>query len=87
MSTFPEDKQQQQKDLSLAKVSSLDEKNSASFVDGDSIVEGSEGVTHSELTSLRHVRDKIPFASFLVIVAEFAERCVYIYLQRKTALT
>ena len=47
-----------------------------SITDG-SFVEGSEGVTHEELTTLRHLPDSIPFAAFLVIVVEFAERWSY----------
>lgn len=42
-----------------------------------SFVEGSEGVTHEELAALRHFPDSIPFAAFLVVVVEFAERWTY----------
>ena len=48
----------------------------ASVTDG-SFVEGSEGVTHEELATLRHLPDSIPFAAFLVVVVEFAERWTY----------
>lgn len=41
----------------------------------DSFVEGSEGVTAHELATLRHVRDSLPYSSFLVAFVEFAERC------------
>ena len=47
-----------------------------SITDG-SFVEGSEGVTHEELATLRHLPDSIPFTAFLVIVVEFAERWSY----------
>ena len=40
-------------------------------------VEGSEGVTHEELSALRHLPDALPFAAFLVVVVEFAERWTY----------
>ena len=40
-------------------------------------VEGSEGVTHEELSTLRHLPDALPFAAFLVVVVEFAERWTY----------
>ncbi|KAF8921380.1 POT family-domain-containing protein [Mucidula mucida] len=45
--------------------------------DDDSIVEGSEGVTQREFTTLRLVPDKINFSSWLVIIVEFAERWSY----------
>jgi len=48
----------------------------ASLTSG-SFVEGSEGVTHEELAALRHFPDSIPFAAFLVVVVEFAERWTY----------
>jgi len=40
------------------------------------IVPGSESVTHEELQTLRHVRDKFPLSAFLVAIVEFAERYV-----------
>jgi POT family proton-dependent oligopeptide transporter len=55
-----------------------DEKHQVpSEIDGDSIVVGTDGVTHHELRTLRHVPDKIPFTSFLVVFVEFAERWSY----------
>jgi hypothetical protein len=39
-----------------------------------SFVEGSEDVTHEELATLRHLPDSIPFAVFLVVIVELAER-------------
>lgn len=57
---------------------SLHEKTSHRDVDPDhdSIVAGTDGVTHHELATLRQVPDRIPIASFLVVFCEFAERCV-----------
>ena len=58
----------------------IDEKKLASSrasVTDVSFVEGSEGVTHEELATLRHLPDSIPFAAFLVVVVEFAERWTY----------
>ncbi|KAK7007588.1 Peptide/h+ symporter protein [Favolaschia claudopus] len=60
-------------------------KDSGSFIaekhvtdsDADSVIENSEGVTEHELATLRHVRDKIPWASFSVAAVEFAERWTY----------
>ena len=52
------------------------ESSHASATDG-SFVEGSEGVTHEELAILRHVPDSIPFAAFLVVIVELAERWTY----------
>ena len=52
------------------------ESSHASVADG-SFVEGSEGVTHEELTALRNLPDSIPFAAFLVVVVEFAERWAF----------
>ena len=46
-------------------------------VTGGLFVEGSEDVTHEELATLRHLPDSIPFAAFLVVVVEFAERWTY----------
>ncbi|KAF9463711.1 peptide transporter PTR2B [Collybia nuda] len=45
--------------------------------DGSSIVEGSEGVTEHELLTLRHVADRLPYTSWLVVIVEFAERWTY----------
>ena len=43
----------------------------------DTLVEGSEGVTHAEFDTLRHIPDSLPISSFLVVVVEFAERFSY----------
>jgi len=58
---------------------SLHEKTSHRDVDPDhdSIVAGTDGVTHHELATLRQVPDRIPIASFLVVFCEFAERWSY----------
>lgn len=42
----------------------------------EEIIEGSEGVTQQEFETYRHVSDKFPVAAWLVVVVEFAERCV-----------
>lgn len=59
----------------------IDEKSklesSAASVTTETFVEGSEGVTHEELSALRHLPDAIPFSAFLVVVVEFAERWTY----------
>lgn len=60
-------------------VASLNEKYDADVQpqdDGSSIVEGSEGVTHHELATLRHVADRLPYTAWLVVVVELAERLV-----------
>jgi proton-dependent oligopeptide transporter, POT family len=75
MTTIPDDKAL---DKALARVATLDEK--ASFHSGpseDDIVPGSEGVTHRELATLRHVRDSLPYSAWLVVTVEFAERWTY----------
>ncbi|KAF7362947.1 Peptide/h+ symporter protein [Mycena venus] len=55
-----------------------DEPKRTSDVDSsDSILENSEGVTQHDLSTLRHVRDKIPWQAFTVAVVEFAERWTY----------
>lgn len=51
--------------------------SSHACVTSGAFVEGSEGVTHEELATLRHLPDSIPFAAFLVVVVEFAERWTY----------
>ena len=43
----------------------------------DTLVEGSENVTHSEFDTLRHIPDALPISSFLVVLVEFAERFSY----------
>ena len=43
----------------------------------DTLVEGSESVTHAEFDTLRHIPDSLPISSFLVASVEFAERFSY----------
>ncbi|KAF7363143.1 Peptide/h+ symporter protein [Mycena venus] len=43
----------------------------------DSILKNSDSVTQDDLSTLRHVRDKIPWQAFSVAVVEFAERWTY----------
>jgi POT family proton-dependent oligopeptide transporter len=57
----------------------VDEENFKGEADGSSIVEGSEGVTEYELATLRHVPDRLPYSSWLVVIVEFAERCVALF--------
>ncbi|KAF5363382.1 hypothetical protein D9756_000014 [Leucocoprinus leucothites] len=45
--------------------------------DGDSIIEGSEGVTQKDLNTYRHVADRLPLTAWLVVIVEFAERWTY----------
>jgi len=52
------------------------ESSHASVADG-SFIEGSEGVTHEELATLRHLPNSIPFTAFLIVIVEFAERWTY----------
>ena len=56
----------------------LDEKGDVSNDDlrGGNIVEGSEDVTEYELATLRHIPDRLPYTSWLIVVVEFAERYV-----------
>jgi POT family proton-dependent oligopeptide transporter len=42
--------------------------------DGDSIIEGSEGVTQRDFDTYRHVADRLPYTAWLVLIVEFAER-------------
>jgi hypothetical protein len=71
MTSYPADKST---DLALAHVAAIeDEKIDPSFVDKDSIVEGTVDVTHHELATLRHAPDALPWASWLVLFVEFAE--------------
>jgi proton-dependent oligopeptide transporter, POT family len=74
--SFPEDKAA---DFALAKVSTLEDEKfrEDSSRDGDSIIEGSEGVTEHELHTLRHVADRLPITAWLVVIVEFAERWTY----------
>jgi len=43
----------------------------------DTLIEGSEDVTHTEFDTLRHIPDSLPLSSFLVVTVEFAERFSY----------
>ncbi|KAF6750978.1 peptide/h+ symporter protein [Ephemerocybe angulata] len=65
----------------VARAPSLDDEKHAissdTGIDGDSVIEGTDGVTHNELKTLRLVRDKLPLSSFLVVFVEFAERWSY----------
>ncbi|TFK20581.1 peptide transporter PTR2B [Coprinopsis marcescibilis] len=64
---------------SVERVASIDEK----YVvhddpnDPNALVEGSEGVTKHELDTLRHVADKFPYAAWLIVIVELAERWTY----------
>jgi len=51
--------------------------SSHASVTAATFVEGSEGVTHEELSTLKHLPDALPFAAFLVVAVEFAERWTY----------
>ncbi|CAL1711653.1 unnamed protein product [Somion occarium] len=65
-------------DHRLTNVSSIaDEKTDYESHSSDKVIEGSEGVTEHELHTLRHVPDTLPYASFLVVIVEFAERWTY----------
>lgn len=56
---------------------SVDEKYSVDNNDPNRIMEGSEGVTHHEFDTLRHVSDSFPVATWMIVVVEFAERWTY----------
>ena len=43
----------------------------------DTVVEGSDNITHAEFDTLRHIPDTLPLSSFLVVIVEFAERFSY----------
>ncbi|KAF8165964.1 peptide/h+ symporter protein [Crassisporium funariophilum] len=59
-------------------VSSIDDEKLGSHTsDSMSIIEGSEGVTQHDLDTLRHVADTLPYAAWLVVFVEFAERWTY----------
>lgn len=69
-------------ELAMAHVAPAQEKqeidgSSANESLSDTLVEGSEGVTHSEFDALRHIPDSLPISSFLVVIVEFAERFSY----------
>ena len=75
------DPQNHAMDHALAKVATIDEKQSINKKNDedltsprDDFVVNSEGVTHEELRTLKHVPDRLPLTAWLVIVVEFAER-------------
>ena len=78
MATYPTDRDE----VAMAHAAPLQEKLE---IDGSSthesssgtLVEGSEGVTHGEFDTLRHIPDSLPLSSFLVVIIEFAERFSY----------
>ncbi|KAH6913725.1 peptide transporter PTR2B [Coprinopsis sp. MPI-PUGE-AT-0042] len=45
--------------------------------DPNRLMEGSEGVTHHEFQTLRHVSDRFPIATWMIVIVEFAERWTY----------
>ncbi|TFK18177.1 peptide transporter PTR2B [Coprinopsis marcescibilis] len=55
------------------KLSPIDDNGS----DGDTIIEGSEGVSKHEYDTLRHVGDRFPWTAWLIVIVEFAERWSY----------
>ncbi|KAH6913723.1 peptide transporter PTR2B [Coprinopsis sp. MPI-PUGE-AT-0042] len=59
------------------RVPSVDEKYSVDSNDPNRLMEGSEGVTHHEFETLRHVSDSFPVATWMIVVVEFAERWTY----------
>ncbi|TEB20887.1 peptide transporter PTR2B [Coprinellus micaceus] len=75
MSEKAEEKQTPPRAPSLDDSINLTEPSSST--DANDIVPGSDGVTYGDLSSLRHVRDSFPIASFLVVFVEFAERWSY----------
>jgi POT family proton-dependent oligopeptide transporter len=84
MTSYPAEKVgEQEKELARSD-SIVDEKHSFKGEgDGSSIIEGSEGVTEYELATLRHLPDRLPYTSWLVVLVEFAERyvvCFFILL-------
>jgi POT family proton-dependent oligopeptide transporter len=77
MTSYPADKVDEQEKELAGSNSIVDEKHSLKGEgDGASIVEGSDGVTEYELATLRHLPDHLPYTSWLVVIVEFAERCV-----------
>ena len=74
VSNLPEEK----KEPAIETVASFDEKVEYHGEDiGDRIIPGSEGVTEREYATLRRVADRLPYTAWLVVVVEFAERCVH----------
>jgi proton-dependent oligopeptide transporter, POT family len=62
--------------LALAKGAIHDEKRSidAEHLSPDEYIPNSENVTQHEFETLRHVGDTLPYAAWLVVIVEFAER-------------
>ncbi|KAJ7866232.1 peptide/h+ symporter protein [Mycena olivaceomarginata] len=54
-----------------------DEPKTSDTDSANSVLENSEDVTQHDLSTLRHVRDRIPWQAFTVAVVEFAERWTY----------
>jgi proton-dependent oligopeptide transporter, POT family len=66
--------------IALARVSTLEEKKVVedhSGSDHEEYIPNSENVTQHELDTLRHVGDRLPLATWLVVWVEFAERWTY----------
>ncbi|KAH6905977.1 peptide transporter PTR2B [Coprinopsis sp. MPI-PUGE-AT-0042] len=61
---------------SIDRAPSIDEKYSVDSNDPNRLMEGSEGVTHHEFETLRHVSDRFPIATWMIVIVEFAERYV-----------
>ncbi|KAJ3567978.1 hypothetical protein NP233_g6016 [Leucocoprinus birnbaumii] len=61
----------------VARAPSIDDDKVKYTEDGDSIIEGSEGVTQKDLETYRHVADRLPMSAWLVVIVEFAERWTY----------
>jgi len=78
MATYSADRDE----VAMAHAAPIEEKQEVdgSSVHGslaDTLVEGSEDVTHAEFDTLRHIPDSLPLSSFLVVTVEFAERFSY----------
>lgn len=58
----------------IEKAPSVDEKYSLESNDPNALMEGSEGVTHHVFETLRHVADRFPVATWMIVVVGFAER-------------
>ncbi|KAH6905979.1 peptide transporter PTR2B [Coprinopsis sp. MPI-PUGE-AT-0042] len=62
---------------SVDRARSVEEKYSVDLNGPNRLMEGSEGVTHHEFETLRHVSDRFPVATWMIVVVEFAERWTY----------
>jgi proton-dependent oligopeptide transporter, POT family len=60
--------------FALEHASSIEEIDQVDSHDPNRLMEGSEGVTHHEFETLRHVADRFPVATWMIVVVEFAER-------------